>query len=187
MDIRHIKALEKAHKERILKVNPKVPERCGIYFLLREEGDFKFAYIGKAKNLLQRLAEHLRGYQHIDLSIKKHGLYSSENPTGWNVHFLEYEEDQLNEQEQRYIKSYANAGYQLRNHESGGNKGKIALENRKSNKTYQQGLSQGYKNAQKDIKKLFDKHLVFSAKSNPPNKLQEKAIKKFLEFLSTED
>lgn len=187
MDLRRIKAIEKANKERILKVNPNIPERSGIYFLLRKDEDFKFAYVGQAKNLLQRLAEHLRGYQHIDLSIKKHGLFSADNPTGWNIYYLEYAENELDEQEQRYIKSYANAGYQMRNHESGGKAGKITLENRKANKTYQQGLAQGYLNARKDIKKLFDKHLAFSTKTNPPNKNQEKAFEKFLAFIKIDD
>ena len=43
-----------------------------------EEG-IKYAYIGQAKHILTRLAQHLTGYQHIDLSIRKHGLYSNRN------------------------------------------------------------------------------------------------------------
>lgn len=30
----------------------------------------------------------LVGYQHIDLSIKKHGLYSEENLYGWKIKFM---------------------------------------------------------------------------------------------------
>lgn len=187
MNYRQICAIKRANKERILKCCPGVPERSGIYFLTREENGFKWAYIGKAKHLLTRLSEHLSGYQHIDLSIKKHRLWSADNQCGWKVHFLEYPESVLDEMEQKYIKAYANAGYQLRNHESGGTTGKVALENRQSSKGYYDGLKQGEKNARKFVKNLFDKHLDYSQKSDKPNKNQEKAMQKFKEFLEADD
>ena len=154
---------------------------------MREEGGFKFAYIGKAKHLLTRLADHLRGYQHIDNSIKKHRLWSAENPTGWKIQYLEYPEELLDQMEQKYIKAYANAGYQLRNHESGGTAGKVALENRNSSKGYYDGLKQGEKNARKFVKNLFDKHLDYKQKSEKPNKNQEKALQKFMLWLEADD
>lgn len=163
---------------------PNCPERSGIYFLLREESGFKFAYIGKAKTLLSRLADHLQGYtQHIDRSLKKHGLWSDENPTGWRINFLEFPESELNEKERYYIQKYANAGYQLRNIESGGNLGKTDIGERKPAKKYFDGVEQGKKNAQKFVANLFDKHLDYHPKKNPPTKLQEKAMQKFKDFL----
>ena len=188
MDMRQIKAIEKANKERILKVCPNVPERSGIYFLLREENGFKFGYVGQAKQLLTRLAGHLKGYQHIDLSIKKHGLYSEDNPTGYKVHFLEFPENELDEQEQKYIKMYANAGYQMKNSTTGSQgKGKKGLDNAKPPKNYYDGLAQGYKNAQKFVANLFEKHLDYVPKKNPPTKLQEKAMQKFKDFLEADN
>lgn len=183
MDYKQIYAIEQANKKRILKACPGCTEESGIYILTRFEKGFKFAYIGQAKHLLTRLAQHLKGYQHIDLSLKKHGLYSEENPLGWKIEFITYPIAELDEQEQRLIREYANAGYQLRNHESGGKEGKIALENRNAAKGYRDGLKQGYLNAQKIIYNLFDKHLTYNTKSNKPNKNQEKALKKFEEFL----
>lgn len=188
MNYRQLYAIKKANKERILKVCPNCPETSGIYFLLREEDGFKYAYIGKAKSLLSRLADHLQGYtQHIDRSLKKHGLWSEENQTGWVIHFLEFPKEQLDEKEQYYIKKYANAGYQLRNIESGGNLGKTDIGERKPAKNYYDGLSQGYKNAQKFVANLFDKHLDYKQKSDKPNKNQEKAMKKFKDFLEVEN
>lgn len=187
MNYRQVYAIKKANKERILKICPNCPERSGIYFLLREEGGFKFAYIGKAKTLLSRLADHLQGYtQHIDRSLKKHGLWSEENPTGWTINFLEFPESELNEKEQYYIQKYANAGYQLRNVESGGNLGKTDIGERKPAKKYFDGVEQGKKNAQKFVANLFDKHLDYVPKKNPPTKLQEKAMQKFKDFLEYE-
>ena len=55
----------------------------GQFIILRtDENGFKFAYIGQArKSILQRLASHLVGFnQHIDLSLRKHKLYSEDNP-----------------------------------------------------------------------------------------------------------
>lgn len=187
MNYRQIYAIKKANKERILKVCPNCPERSGIYFLLREEGGFKFAYIGKAKTLLSRLAGHLQGYtQHIDRSLKKHGLWSEENPTGWTINFLEFPESELNEKEQHYIQKYANAGYQLRNVESGGNLGKTDIGERKPAKKYFDGVEQGKKNAQKFVANLFDKHLDYVPKKQPPTRLQERAMQKFKDFLEYE-
>ena len=86
--------------------------------------------------------------------------------------------------EQEYIRLMANRGYQLLNKTSGSQGvGKRGLDNQKSPKGYHDGLRQGYKNAQKFVANLFDKHLNYSKKSDKPNKIQEKALDKFKEFL----
>lgn len=188
MNFKQIKAIEQANKMRILSVNPEVPERSGIYFLLREENGFRYGYIGQAKHLLTRLAQHLKGYQHIDLSLKKHGLYSEENQTGYKVHFLEFPESELNEQEQKYIKMYADKGFQMRNATSGSQgEGKKALDNQKATKGYLQGLANGYLNARKDIAHLFKLHLDYTTKRQPPTVNQQKALQKFADFLDWEN
>lgn len=187
MNYKKIYATKKANEERILKVCPNCPNTSGIYFLLREEDGFKYAYIGQAVRLRDRLGSHLSGYQHIDLSIKKHGLWSEENPTGYKVHFLEFAENLLDEMEQKYIKQYANAGYQMRNATSGSQGvGKKGLDNARPTRTYYDGLAQGYKNAQKEVAHLFDLHLDYTTKKQPPTKLQEKALAKFKDFLVVE-
>jgi hypothetical protein len=185
---KQIYARKKENEQRILKVCPNCPNTSGIYFLLREENGFKFGYIGKAKHLLERLGGHLAGYkQHIDRSLKKHGLWSEENETGWKIHFLEFPESQLNEKEQYYIQKYANAGYQLRNVESGGSLGKTDIGERQPAKKYFDGVEQGKKNTREFVKHLFDLHLDYVPKKNPPTKLQEKAMQKFKDFLEVEN
>lgn len=181
-----VKAIEKKNKERLLKVNPKLNEHSGIYFLLRiDEEGFKYGYIGQAKHILSRLAQHLTGYQHIDLSLKKHGLFSEDNPYGWEVNFLEYPIDQLDEMEQKYIKQYALAGYQMRNKTGGSQgKGKTQIDDYRPAKGYRDGLKQGRKNASREVAHLFEKHLDYKTKSNPANKNQQKAAEKFEEFLN---
>ena len=117
---KQIYAIKARNEKKILEVCPDCPNTSGIYFILREENGFKFAYIGQAKHIRERLASHLSGYQHIDLSIKKHGFWSEENPTGYKVHFLNFPENELDEKEQYFIKGYANAGWQMRNATAGG-------------------------------------------------------------------
>ncbi len=177
MNYKKIYAVKKANEERILKVCPNCPNTSGIYFLLREESGFKWAYIGKARNLLSRLAGHLNGYQHIDLSLKKHGLYSEDNKTGWRVHFLEFPESQLDEKEQYYIKQYANGGYQLRNVESGGSNGKTDIGERKPSRGYYDGKMEGEKHLARELKHIIDTHLVISLKKD--TKISQKALEKF--------
>lgn len=187
VNYKQIYAVKKANEQRILKVCPNCPNTSGIYFLLREENGFRFGYIGKAKHLLERLGSHLAGRtQWIDRSLYKHGLYSEENHTGYKVHFLTFDESELNEKEQYYIKQYANAGYQLRNIEGGGNLGKTDIGERKPAKKYFDGVEQGKKNAREFVKHLFDLHLDYAPKKNPPTKLQEKAMQKFKDFLECE-
>jgi len=183
-----IKAIEKKNKQRALRACPELTDVPGIYFFTREEDGFKYAYIGQAKRLLTRVAQHFSGYQHIDLSIKKHGLYSEDNPHGYQIKFVEVPIEQLDEKEQLFIKDYAATGYQLRNATAGSqSKGKHSLDNQKAPKGYYDGLKQGYRNAQKEVKHLFDLHLNFSQKSPKPNKLQAKAAEKFQKFLNVDN
>lgn len=181
-----VKAIEQKNKQRLLKINPQLNERSGIYFLLRtDEEGFKFGYIGQAKHILTRLSQHLVGYQHIDLSLKKHGLYhETNNPYGWKVNFLNCPESELDEKEQLYIKQYALAGYQLRNKTSGSQgEGKKQIDEYRPAKGYRDGLAQGRKNASKEIAHLFEKHLDYKPKSDPPTKNQQKAMDKFEAFM----
>ena len=188
MDYRKVYAINKINEEQILKVCPNCPNTSGIYFLLREENGFKYGYVGQAKHLRERLGSHLSGYQHIDLSLKKHGFYSVENPTGYRIHFLEYPENVLDEMEQKYIKQYANAGYQMRNATAGGQgQGKSGLDNARPTRTYYDGLAQGRKNAQRFVADLFTKHLEYKPKSENPNVYQVKAMQKFKDFLEEND
>lgn len=182
---RQIKAIEIKNEKRILAVCPTVTNDSGIYMMTRYEGGFKYAYIGQAKHLLTRLAQHLSGYQHIDLSIKRHGLWSDENPTGWQIEFMNCAEEQLDSYEREMIQQYANCGYQMRNKTAGGqDSGKFGIADNRPAKGYHDGLQQGYENARKEIKHLFDLHLTAVIKANKPNKTQEKALQKFNDFLN---
>lgn len=180
-------AIQKKNEERILKVNNTVNKDSGIYFLTRvDENGFKFAYVGQAVHLLERLASHLSGYMWIDLSLKKHGLYDKgNNPYGWNISFMNCSKAELDEQEQFWIKRYADAGYQLRNKTSGSQgAGKSQIDEYRPAKGYRDGLEQGYKNASKEISHLFDLHLDVTTKSTAPNANQRKALEKFKDFLN---
>ena len=182
------KAIEQKNKERILAVCPQANENSGIYTLHRRENGFHYVYVGQAKHLLSRLAQHFSGYQHIDLSLKKRGLYDvMDNQTGWDIVVTEYPESELDEQEQRFIRECANSGAQLYNHTTGGQgDGKRALGEAKSPKGYHDGLKQGYENARRESKHLFDLHLNAVTKANKPSKLQLKAMDKFNAFLQGE-
>lgn len=179
-------AVENNYKKKLLQIDPTLSDTSGIYFFTREDSNgFKYAYIGQAKYILSRLAEHFTGYQHIDLSIKKHGIYSNDNPEGWRINYIEYPETELDKMEQYYIKQYADNGYQLRNKTCGGQGvGKKQIADSRPIKGYRDGLIQGRKNASREIARLFEKHLNYSKKSDKPNKNQEKALAKFEEFLN---
>lgn len=179
------KMIEKNNRENILKVNPKVNDGSGIYFLTREDEEgIRYGYVGQAKHLLTRLAQHLTGYQHIDLSLKKHGLYSHDNVFGWKVNFLNFPIEQLDAKEQEYVKKYANSGYQLRNKTGGGQgEGKRQIDEYRPAKGYRDGLAQGKKNASREVAELFDKYLIVTVRSDKPARYAERALEKFQKFL----
>lgn len=188
-NIARAKAIEQENKKRLLKLNPKLNDKSGIYFLLREdENGFKFAYVGQAKSVLQRLASHLVGYeQHIDLSLRKHKLYSEDNPYGWRVEFLNFPESQLDEKEKYYIKLYADKGYQLRNVSLGGqgeNRDSGSIGERKAPKGYLQGIQQGRKNLARELSNIAEKHLKIELRADKANnKVSQKQYEKFMDLL----
>lgn len=185
-NIAKIKAIDKKNKQRLLAVNPKIDNKSGIYFLLREDSvtGIKFSYVGQARFIENRLLQHLRGFQRIDISLKAHGLYSKDNPDGWRIEFIHFPIEQLDEKERYYITLYAKNGYQSRNIDTGGGSGKRELGERKAPKGYRDGLIQGRKNCSREIAHLFEKHLNYSPKSDPPNRFQQQAMEKFENFLN---
>lgn len=188
-NIKQAKVKEKANKERFLKVNPTLDDKSGIYILTREEDGIKYAYIGQAKHILSRLAQHLVGYQHIDFSLKKHGLYSDDNPCGWKVNSIHFRESELDEKEKYYIKLYANKGYQLRNKTSGSQgEGKRQIDEYRPQKGYRDGLLQGYKNAVNELRNIIEKHLTVNLRPEKAhNKVSIKAFEKFNQIIYGKD
>lgn len=184
---RQAKAIETKNKQKWLALNPSLTEGSGIYILTRQdENGFKYAYIGQAKHILTRLAQHLTGYQHIDLSLKKHGLHSEENPCGWFVIFTLCTESQLDELEQFWIKRYADKGYQLRNKTSGSQgEGKAKIDDYRPAKGYYDGIKQGKKTLAKELSHIAEKHLEIRLKPEKQgNKVSEKQYEKFMTLIS---
>lgn len=184
------KAIENANKRKLLALFPHLEERSGIYILLRtnEEG-VKYAYVGQAKKVLTRLAQHLvvkkKDPQHIDLSIHTHGLKTESNPFGWQAQCVYYGEEQLNEKERWWIAKVIEDGFIVHNKTVGGqDKGKVGLNENKPAKGYYDGLKQGYVNCQREVQKMF-KYLTFDI-DGKPNKIKERYLEKFKDFLKGE-
>ena len=173
----------KENKERILEVCPKATEQSGIYIFTRV---VVHSYVGQAKNLLARLANHLSNYDRIDLSIKSHGLFSEDNPTGWKITIRECDLSSLDEKETELIeRALNNDGILLYNKQSGGQgKGKTKIADYKPSKGYRDGLKQGYENARKLLAPLFEKYLTIAYDES--KKLAEKAYNKFNDFIKGE-
>ena len=181
-DFRKIKAIERENKKRLLEINPYLDEDSGIYFLTRiDENGIKYAYIGQAKHILTRLAQHLVGYQHIDLSIKRHKFYADDNPYGYKIGFLKFSESLLDEMEQQYIRKYANYGYQLRNKTAGGQcEGKTQIDEYRPQKGYRDGIRQGKKNLARELSHIIDTHLIVELRPEKANnKVSQRAFEKF--------
>ena len=190
-NIAQIKAIEKKNRERLLKVNPKLNDRSGIYFLTRtDENDISYFYIGQAVNIIQRMCGHLTGYQHIDLSIKKRGFYSEENPYGWKLNFINYPKSDLDEMEKYWILEYTKRGYQCRYNKTAGGQGegKEKINEFKPSRGYRDGLKQGEKNLARKLSSIAEKHLKIEIKPEKQNnKVSQKQFEKFMDLLKVGD
>jgi hypothetical protein len=177
------KAIEAENRKRWLKLNPNLNDNSGVYILRRvDEDGFKFGYAGQAKHILTRLCQHSAGHQqHIDLSLKKHGLYSENNPYGWTVICENFSEASLDRAEQFYIKWLADQGYQLRN-KTGGSQGagKKQIDEYRPAKGYYDGLKQGKKSLARELSYIIDTHLQVSLKPEKQNnKVSIRAFERF--------
>lgn len=159
--------------------------QSGIYLFERtDEAGIVHFYCGQAVNVYKRIISHWNGFQRIDISLRKRKFKTEDNPFGWDFKILEYcDADKLDEREQFYIMENLKAGKQTYNLTYGSQgEGKIAISEYKPPKGYRDGLAQGYKNARRDVKKLFDKNLSYTIKGSP-NKNKEKALYKFRVFI----
>ena len=190
-NIKQAKAIEYKNKKRLLEVNPNLDDKSGIYFLTRvDEDGINYFYIGQAKHILTRLAQHLVGYQHIDRSMVKRGLYSNKNPYGWKIGFLHYPISELDKWEQHWILEYTKKGYQCRYNKTSGGQGdgKEKINEFKPAKGYYDGLAQGRKNLAKELRHIIDTHLIVSLKPEKANnKVSQKALEKFNGLLEIEE
>ena len=181
--IARVKSIQRQNIQRLKKLNPDIDSKSGIYFLTRNEPQI---YIGQARHLDERLASHLSGYeQHIDRSLKAHGLYSEDNPYGYKVNFLHYPKSKLDEMEQYYIQLYAEKGWALKNKTAGSQGvGKVKIADFKPAKGYMDGLKQGRKNLAKELSHIIDKHLTVQLREDKQNnKVSQKALEKFNRLL----
>lgn len=190
-DIRRAKAIEQANKNKFLKVNPELDDGSGIYILLRtDENGIVYFYVGQSVHILSRLAQHMVGFQHIDLSLKSRNLISEDNPYGWNVKFKHYPINELDKMEQRWILELTKRGYQCRYNKTSGSQGvgKEKINEYRPTKGYRDGLEQGRKNLAKELSHIIDKHLVVSLKPEKQNnKVSQKAYDKFNDLLKVDE
>ena len=185
---KRIYAIKAEREGRIKKICPNIPYSSGIYVFYRtDEAQIRRAYCGQAINLCERCASHLGEYDHIALSLKKHGFYSGENPHGWKLAFKTCPKSELDEREVATIKSFADDGFQMYNVTAGSQSiGKLVTGQYKQPKTYSQGVQQGRKNLAKELSNIADKHLVISLKPEKfGNKVSERQFEKFKELLKT--
>ena len=72
---KQIYAMKSERESRIKKLCPNIPYSSGIYVFWRiDEAGIRRAYCGQAVKLCERCASHLAEYDHIALSLKKHGF-----------------------------------------------------------------------------------------------------------------
>lgn len=188
VNYKQLYAIKKNNEKRILSVCPRMKNQSGIYFYTRtDENGISYFYIGQSVDCLERNVSHLSGYQHIDLSIKKRGFYSEENPYGWKLDFIHYPREKLDEMEQYWILEYTKKGYQCRYNKTAGGQGagKEKINEFKPAKGYYDGINQGKKSLAKELSHIAEKHLEIRLKPEKQgNKVSEKQYEKFMALIS---
>lgn len=161
-NMRQIYAIKSKNEKRILDVCPDMKRKSGIYFYTRtDENGISYFYIGQSVDCLERSISHLTGYQHIDLSIKKRGFYSENNPYGWKLNVMYYPKDKLDEMEQYWILEYTKRGYQCRYNKTAGGQGegKEKINEFKPSKGYRDGIQQGKKVLARELSSIAENTL----------------------------
>lgn len=158
---------------------PEIKRATGIYMFYRIT-----AYIGKSSEMdgiLGRCASHcVSKQQHIDKSLAKRKLTCDGGQ--WHIKPLIYcSKSEVDSYEKQFIEKYGKT-CELLNIESGGTDGKTLIAEKKEPKKYRDGLKQGRINTQKEIARLFEKHLDFTIKGKE-TKIKLKAKAKFEDFL----
>jgi hypothetical protein len=188
VNYKQLYAIKKNNEKRILSVCPRMKNQSGIYFYTRtDKNGISYFYIGQSVDCLERNVSHLSGYQHIDLSIKKRGFYSEENPYGWKLDFIHYPREKLDEMEQYWILEYTKKGYQCRYNKTAGGQGagKEKINEFKPAKGYYDGIKQGKKSLAKELSHIAEKHLEIRLKPEKQgNKVSEKQYDKFMTLIS---
>lgn len=184
---KQIYAIKTEREGRIKKICPNIPYSSGIYVFYRtDEAQIRRAYCGQAINLCERCASHLGEYDHIALSLKKHGFYSGENPYGWKLAFKTCPKSELDEREVATIKSFADDGFQMYNVTAGSQSiGKLVTGQYKQPKTYTQGIQQGRKNLARELSSIAEKHLKIELREDKANnKVSQKQYEKFMSLMN---
>ena len=190
MENRQRWAIQRKNEQIIKRLCPTITNASGIYLFYRKNENCELCvYVGQAKKLLQRTAQHLtviKKETHIDKSLYAHKLYSEKNPDGWKVKVLEFADTKdLDELEKHYINKYKEAGYKIYNVTGGGQIDKaedIGERQQRKLKSYANGKKYEYERVRKEIAKLFEKNLTYSI-NGKPNKNKEKAFEKFKKFI----
>lgn len=199
---KYLKAQERMNKmcEYLFAYDNRLNETPGIYILTRvnpptKDGTVKkYAYIGQAVKVVERLAGHFLSFaQRIDISLKTRGLWYPSNPYAWKIDVYYCNEDELNEKEREFIKAAQEQGYELYNITSGGqDEGKEDINQRESGKGYRDGVSYGQIKCQRYIIDLFNKYLDFDMKEPKYNKkgkvfsIKQKKYEEFERFIKGE-
>ena len=185
-DYKKLYAIQKKNEQKLLTINPNLNNGSGIYFLTRtDENGISYFYVGQSVGCLSRLAQHMVGFQHIDLSIKARGFCSEENPYGYKVNMINYPKDTLDDWEKYWILEYTKKGYQCRYNKTGGGQGsKEKINEYRPSKGYRDGIAQGRKNLARELSDIIDKHLTVTIKPEKANnKVSQKQFEKFKELL----
>lgn len=181
---KQIYAIKNNNKKRILCVCPDMKNKSGIYFYTRtDENGIKYFYIGQSVDCLERNISHLSGYQHIDLSIKKRGFYSTENPYGWKLNVIYYPQSELDKWEQYWILEYTKRGYQCRYNKTAGGQGqgKEKINEFKPSKGYRQGIQQGKINLARELSSIAEKYLKIELREEyKGKKVPQRQYEKFI-------
>lgn len=192
MELKQRFAILNDKKKVIKSICNGITEESGIYVFYRVNKDGEnCCYIGQAKNLLTRTAQHLMGNkQHIDKSLYVHKLYSEDNKCGWKLKIItKCSIFDLDLKEQFYINMFLNKGWKMYNVTGGGQINKktdVGERYEVKLRTYRNGKIIADKKAREYVKSMFDKYLDYSIKGKS-NKIKERKLREFKEWLEVQN
>lgn len=187
MKYNQVKAIQLKWEKKLKELFPEINHLPGIYVYYRQDGEYTKWYVGQAKDIIERTVSHLMGYsQHIDLSLKKRGFFVDGKPDGWSFYFYNCALENLDEEEKATVRKMSEKPFSVSYNVTLGGQGEgkedLNSTNRKSGKSYYDGVAYGEQKAKKYVKEMFDKYLDYSIKDKP-NKIKERKLEEFENYL----
>lgn len=117
--------VEKGIAPKLLDIVDRLPSRCGVYYIHREDG--KIIYIGKSRNIKKRVNQHFTGTTHKSKKIQLEVFDVTYEETGSELIALLKESQEVKLNKPKYNRAQSKTNFQWALYDQAGKNGYVNL------------------------------------------------------------